>query len=126
MYANYRSMPSVISKRLPFKSSSCRAIDENGSYKIYSYRTLIYEENNKGDYYFNYERFSRTTGRLQNIIRNTLSLGDYGLPRTEHKGNLYNSGLCDEQGNMVVKPVGENELKMLNLRNRFINLKEGF
>ena len=48
-----------------FKSSSVSTVAVNEDYLVYSYTTLIYR---KSDNYFNNNKLSATTSKIQNII----------------------------------------------------------
>ena len=71
MYANYSDIPRLIENKEEFIGNSVRAVwDTDGNYRVYSYNTIMLivgvDDNVlvwDGTYY------SRTTSRLQNIIR---------------------------------------------------------
>lgn len=63
-------MPFLIKRGLPFRGNSVTAIYKCiGGYHIYSYDTLIYRQE---DNYFNNKYYSRTTSRIQNIIKEVI------------------------------------------------------
>ena len=77
--ATYREIPALLEQRKPFKGSSVTALagkmPNNGSrYIVYSYGTILYEEENGRCVYFNSEYYSRTTSRLQNILRQVFNI----------------------------------------------------
>lgn len=74
--ATYKEIPNYIRYRQPFTGNSCHA-DLNGStYVIYSYYTKIAEINDFKVTYFNKNKYSSTTSKLQNIIRCIYGLTD--------------------------------------------------
>ena len=68
MYSKYSKIKEYIRDRVPFRGNSVYAILHGGEYEVYSYDTLIYKVG-YGDEYFNTKKYSRTTSRLQNIIK---------------------------------------------------------
>lgn len=72
--ATYRTIPSLIATRTPFKHGSHSAyIDTDNRYRVFSYSTEIATA--KGDEItFNDRKYSVTTSRLQNIIRKVWSI----------------------------------------------------
>jgi hypothetical protein len=72
MYANYRDIAKAVAKFEKFDGNSSRAvIASNGEYYVYSYNTLIAVANFRtGGMGLNTRKYSQTTSRLQNIIRN--------------------------------------------------------
>jgi hypothetical protein len=73
--ATYRTMPALISARVPFTHGSAHAyIDTDGMYRVVSYSTEIatsLSPFNDGHFvnHLNERKYSVTTSRLQNIIR---------------------------------------------------------
>lgn len=77
--ATYREIPALLKSRKPFEGNSVYAINRtlcNGSkdYSVYSYDTCIYEEYNGKCSYFDDSFYSRTTSRLQNILRSVFEI----------------------------------------------------
>ena len=67
-YANYNSIKELIRDRVSFRGNSVVAIKYSHKYEVYSYDTLILSIS-KDSTYFNTKYYSRTTSRLQNIIK---------------------------------------------------------
>lgn len=82
--ATYREIPALLEQRKAFTGNSVAASsitlsDGSKSYTVWSYDTVIYKEV-KGDcIYFNGDYYSRTTSKLQNILRQVFSneIADY-------------------------------------------------
>ena len=75
MYSNYQEMRLAIQNLAPFKGNSVQGIWEGSMYLVYSYSTVILEVDDKtGEYRFNSKKYSRTTSRLQSIIRQDMEL----------------------------------------------------
>lgn len=68
MQAKYEELSYLISSKTDFRGNSCKGVNSNGTYKVFSYTTLIYEIDEKKKIYFNNNYYSSTTSRLQNII----------------------------------------------------------
>lgn len=72
-YTSYKDMEALIKNRVPFTGNSCRGeIDSSGVYVIYSYQTTIAHYIHKP--YVSPRYYSRTTSRLQNIIKRAWEL----------------------------------------------------
>jgi hypothetical protein len=70
-YANYRDIAKAVAGFDTFDGNSARARWVDGEYHIYSYNTLIAVANfPTGGMAINGRKYSQTTSRLQNIIRN--------------------------------------------------------
>ena len=75
MTATYKTIPSLINNNEPYAHGSSHAERYGSMYRVYSYNTLIYEEDMiSGEYSFNERKYSMTTSRLQNIIRKAKDL----------------------------------------------------
>lgn len=76
MYADYSEVERSIEALRPFKGNSCLGyFNEWGDYVVKSYNTVIYQYNpNNGEWMFDAEYYSRTTSRLQNIIKRARNL----------------------------------------------------
>lgn len=73
--ATYATMPALLATKTPFTHGSCHAlIEDNGSYVVYSYSTLIAGITASGAKQLNERKYSMTTSRLQNIIRKAWGL----------------------------------------------------
>lgn len=69
-YATYRDMPGLLSRREPFNGNSARARwTDSGVYEVYSYRTTIATYTPGTGWNIPEEYYSRTTSRLQNLVR---------------------------------------------------------
>lgn len=68
---NYRELQRCLDSRREYKHGSSHAIRTNTEYQVYSYSTLMLTYNCvQGTVtFFNAEYYSRTTSRLQNMIR---------------------------------------------------------
>lgn len=66
---DYNELENRIAEQQDYKHGSSHGINENGSYKVYSYNTLILEIVDNKVKMFNKGYYSRTTSRLQNIIK---------------------------------------------------------
>lgn len=74
MYANYVEVKKAIYGLEEFTGNSCRGVWIGEEYRVYSYRTLIASAMPKtGGMVLNVRKYSSTTSRLQNIIRNAWS-----------------------------------------------------
>lgn len=72
-----REMVNCMVKRTPCRANSAHAIfDDDGSYCVYSYSTLIFKEKTNGTIYFDNRKYSVTTSKLQGNIRNAFGLSD--------------------------------------------------
>lgn len=69
-YAAYRDMPHLISRREPFTGNSASAQwNSNGVYEVRSYSTVIATYTPEDGWNVPDKHYSRTTSRLQNIVR---------------------------------------------------------
>jgi hypothetical protein len=68
-YANYRQIELAIIARDNFRGNSAWGMWVGGEYKVVSYNTLIAKIGRDGELYYNDTKYSRTTSRLQSIIR---------------------------------------------------------
>ena len=69
-YATYRDMPGLISRREPFTGNSARARwTDSGVYEVISYDTTIATYTPGTGWNIPDKHYSRTTSRLQNIVR---------------------------------------------------------
>ena len=73
-YTAYRDIPSKLLAREDFRSNSVIGSREDGEYRVYSYGTLIFVEKADGEVIFDNSFYSRTTSRIQNLIKNTYQL----------------------------------------------------
>ena len=70
MYAAYRDMPGLISRRKEFTGNSARARwTDSGVYEVRSYQTVIATYTPGTGWDIPEEYYSRTTSRLQNLVR---------------------------------------------------------
>lgn len=76
--ATYREIPALLEQRKAFTGNSVEAVKLPGEYIVYSYGTVIYREhygaNIQQPVYFNSKYYSRTTSRLQNILRQVFNI----------------------------------------------------
>jgi len=73
---NYSSVPGAIENRENFKAGSITgAGDVSGDYSIFSYDTLIAKIKGSKVVYFNKDKYSNTTGKIQNLIVDVFNLG---------------------------------------------------
>ena len=96
MYANYRQIPYHISREYKFKGNSVKSLQleehtfENNSiirheiYEVWSYNKVILKMIDHKIAYFDNTYYSRTTSRIQNIIKRM-----YALPK-ERKKYVFN------------------------------------
>ena len=86
--ANYYEVEQAINEGRAFRGSSCSGFrDEAGAFCVVSYNTLIFKAEAPGVYgygvkvvYFDNRFYSRTTSRLQGIIKRAYNLaGGVGL-----------------------------------------------
>ena len=77
--ANYKEIPRLISKRVPFKGSSVSARFDGSEYQIISYSTKIASTNDflYGQWWISPETYSKTTSRIQNIVREIARIEGY-------------------------------------------------
>ena len=69
-YSNYSKIRDHIIANERFSGNTMWADkDSDGTYRIFSYNTLIYEESPDGTAWFNDHRYSSTTSHHQDIIR---------------------------------------------------------
>lgn len=71
-HSNYKEIQTHLKYKQEFTHGSCGAEYENGTYRVYSYNTLIAVFKDSKCTYFNEDKFSMTTSRLQNMIRKVL------------------------------------------------------
>ena len=64
----------AIENRQAFRTKNINAIYENEVYNIYSYDTLIYREYKSGVKILNTLKYSQTTSKLQNVIKEVLNV----------------------------------------------------
>jgi hypothetical protein len=77
---NYNEIKNLLQYREIFNHGSCNATETQNYYNIFSYRTLIFEWNYKENkIYFNYKNYSKTTGRLQNLILDNIEIENQTL-----------------------------------------------
>lgn len=100
-YDNYNTIRDRIIESNIFNGNSAtgtvmRAGTELTVYTVKSYDTVIYKEINGVPEYFNTNRYSRTTSRLQNIIRDT-------KPIEKAACSMYPCTLYAEYGNIMCK-----------------------
>lgn len=70
MYTTYQDMPGLISRRKEFTGNSASAQwNSSGVYEVRSYRTVIATYTPGTGWNIPEEYYSRTTSRLQNIVR---------------------------------------------------------
>jgi hypothetical protein len=72
MYANYEQIKTAIESFAPFEGNSCKGVMNTPmwEYQVFSYGTLIAVFSLKtGSMVLNARKYSQTTSRLQNIIR---------------------------------------------------------
>lgn len=69
-YASYQDMPGLLSRQKPFTGNSARARWTNsGVYEVRSYSTVIATYRTGEGWTIPEEYYSRTTSRLQNLVR---------------------------------------------------------
>lgn len=78
MYHNYEEIASAVERRLGFDGNSATGFYDRGVYVVQSYGTVIAAFDGY-DYTLNSTKYSRTTSRLQNIVRKAWA----GKPVTE-------------------------------------------
>lgn len=67
---SYNNMGVCIDNNIPFNGSSAKGIIVDNKYLVYSYDTIIYSKHlATSKVFFNGRYYSKTTSRLQNIIR---------------------------------------------------------
>jgi hypothetical protein len=82
---NYNQIPNAIENRQSFKGNSCKAIYEGNNYIIYSYATPIFKVNRiTGSKSFNYDYYSVTTSKIQNIISKVI----YGVTIQKYRKTM--------------------------------------
>lgn len=86
MYTNYQDIRNCVCKQKGFVGNSATGrIENDGTYKVFSYGTLILKIRNNRVVMFDNRGYSVTTSRLQNIIAET-----FGYP-TKRNGKIYNN-----------------------------------
>lgn len=66
---------SYLASKKPFQASNIFACyDNNNSYVVYSYQTIILKISAENDIYFDNKYHSRTTSKLQNKIKQAFGL----------------------------------------------------
>ena len=69
-YTSYQDMPGLLSRRKPFTGNSASARwTDSETYAVYSYSTVIATWTPETGWRVPEEYYSRTTTRLQNIVR---------------------------------------------------------
>jgi hypothetical protein len=70
---NYRSIPAALRNREPFNGNSMSArYDHTGDYVVFSYATEIARVQPNGAKVTNDRKYSHTTSRHQNLVRDNL------------------------------------------------------
>ena len=71
-----KQVASFLASKKPFQASNVFAcLTEKGEYIVYSYQTIILRLNSAGEVeYFDGGYYSRTTSKLQNIIKQAFNL----------------------------------------------------
>lgn len=70
-----KEVASYLASKTPFQASNIFACyDNNNSYVVYSYQTIILKVSAENDIYFDTKYYSRTTSKLQNKIRKAFHL----------------------------------------------------
>ena len=70
-YTTYNEIPGKLFQKRSFKGSSSKGKHRNGSYVVTSYDTdILIIDGPK--FYFDYQKYSKVTSRLQNIIKRIL------------------------------------------------------
>lgn len=75
--ATYREIPALLKAHKTFEGNSVKAVKLPWAYVVYSYETIIYQEDYRAGFepvYFNSKYYSRTTSKLQNILRQVFNL----------------------------------------------------
>lgn len=74
MASNYREIPGLLRARAPFEGNSMSAtVSPSGLYEVWSYATVIATlDTRSGQKAFNDQKYSRTTSRHQNLVRENL------------------------------------------------------
>ena len=76
---NYKEIPRLISNRVPFKGNSVSARLDGSEYQVISYSTKIASTNDffYGQWWISPETYSKTTSRIQNIVREIARIEGY-------------------------------------------------
>ena len=81
---NYKEIPALISNRTPFKGNSVSGhLIDNGAlgddYEVWSYSTKIASTNDffYGQWWISPDTYSKTTSRIQNIVREIARIEGY-------------------------------------------------
>ena len=79
MRATYRQIPDFIAGLTPFIGNSVTAYTKDGHYVVNSYNTIIAEIDtvSRKPVYFDTKYYSRTTSRLQNILRDCFDMAPF-------------------------------------------------
>jgi hypothetical protein len=72
--ADYKAIPELLRNKESFTGSSVRAISNSGGYMVYSYDTLIFSEDKNGNIFFDSCKYSPTTSKIQNIIKDVFNI----------------------------------------------------
>jgi hypothetical protein len=72
--ADYKAIPELLRNKESFTGSSVKAISNSWGYMVYSYDTLIFSEDKLGNVFFNDKKYSSTTSRIQNIIKDVFNI----------------------------------------------------
>jgi hypothetical protein len=70
---NYKQIPDLIKNRQVFTGNSAYAVWHGDTYIVYSYNTQMFRENNT-EQWFNLEKYSSITSRLQHIIKRVIQV----------------------------------------------------
>ena len=80
MKATYKEMRELLKSREPFKGNSVEAVYiSGGSYKVYSYGTLIFEIDSKHNgetFHLDNKFYSVTTSKIQNMLIEVFNLNN--------------------------------------------------
>jgi hypothetical protein len=70
-----KQVASYLASKRPFQASNIFACyDNNNSYVVYSYQTIILKISAENGIYFDTKYYSRTTSKLQNRIKEAFNL----------------------------------------------------
>jgi hypothetical protein len=72
--ADYKAIPELLRDKESFTGSSVKAVSNSWCYMVYSYDTLIFSIDNNENIFFNSCKYSSTTSKLQNIIKDVFNI----------------------------------------------------
>jgi hypothetical protein len=81
-------IPELIKAKKPFKGNSASGVIVDGDYIVFSYSTIMLRITKDGKTFFNTQKYSSTTSKVQNQIRGVIGNDFEVLPMNEADGKF--------------------------------------